>query len=141
MRVLTRQISCKFQFPWNFSFSLAWGWLWTLIFPQKFHEFYRNSNLFSYMDFCTECMTVRKNWHLGHINHEKKLFKYNLNITLVKTVILLNMLFFEKKPCNWPLIPQSGLPERGSSNNILTWKFLRSHQSDIHIHGRIVLVR
>ena len=82
VHALTRQISCKFQFPWNFSFSLGWRWLWTLI--------------FSYMDFCTECLTVRKKWHLGHINHEKNTFKYNLNITLLKNLILLSMLFFEK---------------------------------------------
>ena len=92
---LTRQIWCKFRFPWNFSFSLTWGRLWTLIFLQKFLKFYRNSNLFSYMDFRTECMTIRKKCHFGHINHEKNLFKYNLNITLLKNLILLSMLFFK----------------------------------------------
>ena len=25
VHALTRQIPCKFQFPWNFSFSLVWG--------------------------------------------------------------------------------------------------------------------
>ena len=53
---------------------------------------------FSYIGFCTECMTVRKKQHLGHINHEKKknIFKYNLNITYLKNLILLIMQFFEK---------------------------------------------
>ena len=96
VRTLTRQISCKFQFPWNFSFSLVWGWLSTLTFPQKFTEYYKSSNLFSYMDFCTECITVRKKWYLGQVNHEKNTFKYNLNIALLKNLILLSMLFFEK---------------------------------------------
>ena len=95
VRALTRQIWCKFRFPWNFSFSLTWGRLWTLIFLQKFLKFYRNSNLFSYMDFRTECMTIRKKCHFGHINHEKNLLKYNLNITLLKNLILLSMLFFK----------------------------------------------
>ena len=69
-------------------------------------------------------MAVRKKWHLEHKNHEKSTFKFTLNITLLKNLILLSMLFL-KKSCNWPLISQPGRPERGPSDNILTSKFPR----------------